>query len=386
MIYLVTGPPGSGKSFFCVRKAVDALESGLWLATNVEMHEGWEHELAEANPFRRLLRKRCRSVAAEYARRTWVSHSLEELTNLRLPPCRKCRACKRGLRCMKEGRGIMLLDEAHNWLNARSWDSDESGRGLSKSEAIQNRLRIVRFFSQHRKLGWTVYLVTQDALQVDAQVRRNFEYHVHLRNFRNFRVLGIRLFPMHLFTAVTTWYDSEQTKVGSSVYRLRRKLANLYDTTATSHGLDWDDPNAIWLGQDGHDQLAVRARPVREIRSPTAAEVKSVIGRAAGAVHMSLSCPSCRHRLPFTGSGVVADTEDRPDGVLLLRCPRCRKPARLRAPGSPLILPVGVASDADGSLSVVSVGPQNAESPATPRLSSPGMHRDLDSRDASRSA
>jgi hypothetical protein len=230
---------------------------------------------------------------------------------------------------MKEGRGVMLLDEAHNWLNARTWDADESGQGLSKSQAVRNRLNIVRFFSQHRKLGWTVYLVTQAESQLDAQVRRNFEYHVHLRNFHNFRVLGLRLIPMHLFSAVTVWHDAQQSKVGARVYRLNRKLARLYDTTATSHGLDWDDPQAIWLGKD--DQESARERLKERFRAPTGAEVASSIGRLPVGVTLTLRCPRCRSALPFTGSGVAAEDGRSAEGVLMLRCPSCGKASPLRS-------------------------------------------------------
>lgn len=252
MIQLVTGKPGSGKSYYCIRKVYGVLSSGLWLAGNLELHDGWALGLARANPIWRAMgRDYCRRAAARFEARTYFTHSLDELTRLRLPPCGKCSACKRKRRCMKEGRGVMILDEAHNWLNARTWDSDDSGGQLTKSEAIANRLKIVRFFSQHRKLGWTIFLITQDAAQLDNQVRRNFEYHTHLKNLRRLKVplLGLPLAPFNVFVAVTVWHDSKGSVVSRDVFRLNRRIARWYSTTATSHGLEYDDPNAIWLGR-----------------------------------------------------------------------------------------------------------------------------------------
>jgi hypothetical protein len=271
MIYLVTGKPGHGKSYYCVRKALDSLEAGKWLATNVELRPGWPEALAKSNPFRRPFAKRIESKAAMFASRSYVTGSLDELVRLRLPGCGTCRNCKAGTRCLTEGRGVMLLDEAHMWLNSRTWDADESGRGLSKAEAVANRLKIIRFFSQHRKLGWTVYLVTQDEGNLDNQVRRNFEYHVHLKNLAKLPIpgIGLRWCPVNVFVAVTTWHDNEKTRLGSSFYLLRKSIAGLYDTMATSHGLEWDAADAIWLGGTAPDVGQAAEPGRRPVPRPT---------------------------------------------------------------------------------------------------------------------
>jgi adenosyl cobinamide kinase/adenosyl cobinamide phosphate guanylyltransferase len=340
VIYLVTGPPGAGKSYFCVRTAAEALDKGLYLGTNVELHEGWHHELARSNHFRRLVPGRVAKKAAEFLEHSYVTHSLEELLLLRLPPCKRCPNCRRGGRCQKENRGVMLLDEAHMWLNARTWDADETGQQVSKAQAIQNRLAIVRFFSQHRKLGWKVYLVTQDAAQLDAQVRRNFEYHVHLKNIKNFRlpVLGIPLVPVNMFTAITTWHDAEQSKIGVKAYRLNRRIANLYDTTATSHGLDYDHPDAIWLG--GSKPASSKAREVEPERGQPAsvADVACLTSWAGGVPLVQIGCPRCRVVIPVVTDGLTSTAPVGHDGRLALRCPRCKRYSVLRAPTPKLVV------------------------------------------------
>lgn len=248
-IYLRTGQPGHGKSYGAVRVIRDALDNGQWVATNIELREGWAIVMAKTNWFRRVIPGRVCKVAADYERRTYITHSLDEFSRLRLPACGRCDACRKGFRCRKEGRGRLVLDEAHNWLNARTWDHDESGQAKSRRDSVQARLKIVRLFSQHRKLGWHVDLITQDDANLDRQVRALFEYHVHLKNLRRFKLFGLfPVVPFNFFVAVTTWHDNDKSRLGVETFLLNRKLAGCYDTTATSHGLDLDAPDAIYLG------------------------------------------------------------------------------------------------------------------------------------------
>jgi hypothetical protein len=254
-IYLRTGQPGHGKSYGAIRVIREALENGQYVATNIELRDGWATTMARTNWFRRMIPGRVAKVAARFEARTYVTHDLGEFARLRLPPCRKCDQCRKGMRCRKEGRGRLVLDEAHNWLNARTWDADETGQAKTRAEATARRLQVVRLFSQHRKLGWHVDLITQDEQNLDRQVRALFEYHVHLKNLRRFRLFGLLpVVPFNVFVAVTTWHDRDKSRLGVETFLLNRKLASCYDTTATSHGLELDDPNAIWLGGQPDDQ------------------------------------------------------------------------------------------------------------------------------------
>jgi len=224
-IAMVTGAPGSGKSYYVVREIVAALEKGKLVATNVELQPGWALSIARLNMIRRLIPGRCARVAAEYERRVFITPDLEDLFRVRLAG-------------EGEARGVMVLDEAHNWINARTWDSDETGKTAGKGEAVRRRLAIVRFFSQHRKLGWNILLITQDEANIDRQVRSLFEYHVKLKNVRNFKVMGVRVCPCNLFVALWFWNDKSRTRVKVQSYRLVRRVARLYDTMALSHGLE----------------------------------------------------------------------------------------------------------------------------------------------------
>ncbi|MFN8131543.1 MAG: zonular occludens toxin domain-containing protein [Solirubrobacteraceae bacterium] len=41
MLVLVTGTPGAGKSYYAVRKMLDAVEGGRYVASNVALVDGW---------------------------------------------------------------------------------------------------------------------------------------------------------------------------------------------------------------------------------------------------------------------------------------------------------------------------------------------------------
>ena len=231
---MVTGAPGSGKSYYAVRAIVEALDKGKLVATNIQLADGWAHRTARANVIRRLIPGRVARTAALYESRTFITADLEDLFRVRLAGD-------------GEARGVMVLDEAHNWINARTWDSDETGKAAGKGEAVRRRLAIVRFFSQHRKLGWDILLITQDEANIDRQVRSLFEYHVKLKNVRNFKVMGIRICPCNLFIALWFWNDKSKTRVKVQSYRLVKPIARLYDTMALSHGLEDDELDPIVL-------------------------------------------------------------------------------------------------------------------------------------------
>ncbi len=239
MLQLVTGPPGTGKTYRSVRKHLEALQEGRYVASNVRLQDGWALVFARENyvdrftDFWRKGKPAVEAKAVEYERRTFISGDLDELFALRLPRCGKCKGCRRDKNCQREGRGLMILDEAHEWLNARMWDIDHSGQKLSREDSVQNRLKVVKFFALHRKLGWDVDLVTQSEKRLDNQVRDNFEYHTHLKNMRKFKIWGVLpIVPFNWFWAITDWHASGGERVGIKSYLLVKRVADQYDTMA----------------------------------------------------------------------------------------------------------------------------------------------------------
>ena len=221
MIAGVEGPPGAGKTYYCVRKIAEALESGKVVATNATLVADFETALANRHLLRLFIPGRRRQLAEDWRRSFLHTEDLSEVLRVRLHG--------RG-----EGRGVLLLDEAHHWLNSRLWKEED-------------RLYILRFFSQHRKLGWDVYLIAQSIDNIDVQVRRLLEYRVSLRNVKRFKVAGLPIIPFNVFLAVWRWHAAESAIVKREAFLLNG-IAKLYDTFGTSHGLAATDvPDAIWL-------------------------------------------------------------------------------------------------------------------------------------------
>src|SRR4051812_882787 len=144
MLAAVTGTPGMGKTLFSVRRIVDELCRGKVVATNVPMEPDFLLTIAKHRSRTMLSKKRQQRWADDAARRFFFSDDAAELMALRI-------------RGRGESRGVMVLDEAHDWMNSRAWQQDD-------------RMEFVRWFSRHRKLGWDVYLVTQYLTNIDSQV------------------------------------------------------------------------------------------------------------------------------------------------------------------------------------------------------------------------
>ena len=227
MIAIVEGTLGAGKTYYALRLIDDALGRGLPVATNVDLGPDALLRAAKAHPLRRLSAAACRRRAVSLSAGVLVSEDLDQLMDVRLHG-------------KGESRGLMVLDEAHNWMNARTWNNGQ-------------RERLVRFFSQSRKLGWDIYIISQRAEMIDKQVRNLAEYQVSLKNLRRFRKFGLGL-PFNLFVAVWRWnVHADRTIIKRDSYTLNRRVAGMYDTFATSHGLGHDvgtDGAAIWLPRE----------------------------------------------------------------------------------------------------------------------------------------
>lgn len=243
MILLVDGTPGAGKSYFAVRQIVAALAAGKSVVTNVPLSEDYAERAARENPMRRLSSSAVQRRAEDYRRRTLVTRSLDE--------CMRVRVAGRG-----EGRAVIVLDEAHQWLNSRMWGKD-TGRG-----------DVVRWLSGHRHFGFDIYLISQHIEDIDKQVRNRVEYRVRLRNLKRVRIMGLRIIPCNYFVAVHELVSARQAPTAQrQFYGLSRRIAGMYST----HGLAEGDvpPDAIWLPRALEDEAGAGTPPAGAQPQPT---------------------------------------------------------------------------------------------------------------------
>jgi hypothetical protein len=261
-IHLVTGTPGAGKSFYAVRRIAAAVDKGKPVATNVKLDGSAPHRLAGRNPLRRLLPGGRDKRAGEIARSVLVLDSIEQLMKVRLEG--------RG-----EGRGVIVLDEASDWLNARTWNEGD-------------RKRLVKWFSRHRHLGWDVYLIVQHEKMIDAQVRALVETEIQLRAMRKARAFGIPIgwvIPWPWFIAHWFWAGANGMHQRTEVYFLDG-CRKLYDTHEYSASLDdADDPDVIVLPLAAPEvsvSEAKRGRRRRGVRNPDHEHGQLVDGAAGG--------------------------------------------------------------------------------------------------------
>ena len=235
-IDLVTGPLGTGKSYFMVRKGVEYLRDGKMAVFNFELAPDFAERIAW-HRWRRFFRRRALEEQRSIESRVYCIPTPEELLRLRIrrePPWTRFNGY--GKEVLREGSCFLGLDEAHKWLNARLWNSSD-------------RKGFVDFFALGRKRGFHTYLGSQRSASLDAQVRELFEDHIRLNNLkRSARMFGVPIIPWNWFVALRESHHYPGEISSRDVYLLNW-CKDLYDTMDTaSFGVDEDpDGGAILL-------------------------------------------------------------------------------------------------------------------------------------------
>ena len=88
----------------------------------------------------------------------------------------------------------------------------------------------VKFYSQHRKLGYNVILVAQNDRMIDRQIRALIEYEIKHRKANNFGTIGMFI-PVPFFAAVNYWYGVRE-RIGVEFFTYKKKYSKLYDSYA----------------------------------------------------------------------------------------------------------------------------------------------------------
>lgn len=199
MIYLYSGTPGSGKSYHAI---VDILQ--------------------------KLKRRSRNRVIANFSVRVpdAATDRFEYWDNNDITVARLCQyAAVHHVRGV-EGQCLLVIDEAECIFNSRDWN----GRGIihgALKRKPDSRMDWIKFFSQHRKFGYNVILISQSDKMIDKQIRALIEYdvkHVKMRNgFFFWLPLG--------FLCVEKWYG-QNMKLGTQVIWYHKRIAERYDSYA----------------------------------------------------------------------------------------------------------------------------------------------------------
>jgi len=150
-------------------------------------------------------------------------------------------------RITRESQTIIMIDEASILFNSREFNR-------------KDRQDWIVFFSQHRKFGFDIILITQMDRSIDRQIRGVIEYnHIH-RKITNFGLKGyiIKLLTGgKSFVCIKRWYliSGKDGIVGKEYFGIKKKIASTYDTFSMFSVTD-DAENIKLLGEEKHEKPA----------------------------------------------------------------------------------------------------------------------------------
>lgn len=183
MIYLVTGWPGAGKSTIAVQHAIHRYASkGRRVVSNFPI----DFAAVSATREGKIARASCYVIPDRPTRADLdlVGFGGES----------------------EEKAGLLIVDEAGGWLNARTWNASE-------------RDKIIDWLTQSRKFYWDIILIAQAANMLDKQVREAVcELVVRIRRLDRVKVLGISLPKAH-FGIVRYGLDANAPVTEKWIYR-----------------------------------------------------------------------------------------------------------------------------------------------------------------------
>ena len=197
MIYLYSGTPGSGKSLHVARD----------IYFRLNRNKKYPNVIANFTINMKMIKnKKANFIYVDNSELT-----VEFLLNYSL------KNHKQGI----ENQTMVVVDECSVIWNARDWNNK-----INKS----SRMDWLKFFVQHRKLGYNFILITQNDRQIDRQIRALIEYEVSHRKVNNFKI-G-KVIPVSTFVAINRWYGINE-KLSTEFFLYRKKWGKFYDSYGT---------------------------------------------------------------------------------------------------------------------------------------------------------
>ncbi len=191
MIYLYTGSPGSGKSYHVAKDIYNRLKRGRYKRVIANFKIDLNKIPKCKGEFYYLDNS---DLSVEYLIEFARENHIEGIEN----------------------QTLLVIDEAQVKYNSREWQTKGN-----------ERMKWIEFFSQHRKLGYNIILITQFDRMIDRQIRSLVEYEIKHRKVNNFK-LG-KILPVTLFACITYWYGVNE-KIETEFLIFRRKFARIYDS------------------------------------------------------------------------------------------------------------------------------------------------------------
>lgn len=215
--YLITGKKGAGKSLFAVGLIKDAMMQKKKVATNLDIDL---EKLLPADSKLTLLRIPDRPTAGDMLS---IGRGQDGV--------------------VEDENGILVIDEAGTFLNARSWGD-------------KARQPLLDWLVHSRKYGWDTYFICQGIEQLDKQMRTTLlEYRVNVTRtdkwpipfvtpaLRMLTGFDVRLPKMHIGT-IRHGLDRDSLVIDRKIYR----GSDLYAAYATQQVfLDRDNPGSCGL-------------------------------------------------------------------------------------------------------------------------------------------
>lgn len=194
---LYSGTPGSGKSLHAAQKITMAMRGGKNVIANFPINMDY---------FRSKKGKMPRRLGNFYYVRN------QDLTVSFLK-----KFSKEHLKHFRESQALVVIDECSVLFNPRIDRKD--------------RMDWITFFSQHRKYGYDIILISQSDCLIDRQIRPMIETEEKHRSMKNYGIWGWLFTEIfcNFFWVNSYWYGCKM-KLSSNVFCFHKKQASLYNT------------------------------------------------------------------------------------------------------------------------------------------------------------
>lgn len=195
-VYLYSGTPGSGKSVHQAYSIMNQIKHKL-IITNYALNLESAH-----------LRK-------------YSSHWVE-VDNIDLTPERLYQISDNWFQNHKfrEGAIKLYIDEAQILFNSRNYSDS-------------NRMAWISFFTQHRKYGYDVYLISQYDRMLDRQIRAVIEVECKHRKLKQGGILYSLLdlfLGCNAVMCIYTWYGMRDLVIQRDLMHIRKRAYRLFDS------------------------------------------------------------------------------------------------------------------------------------------------------------